>query len=88
MKKHLQGGSLRRVMVHEILRVMKKHAGSHSPIASAAVELGIAVKTLRQWKGPVDKGGWSELQPDLLAGLQAVLSGKIDEKRHHKVKGN
>lgn len=81
MKAHLKGGTLRAVMVKEIKRCMAKHADSHSPILAAALELGVAPKTLRQWKGPLEKGGWEELQPDLMEGLQAVLSVKKLKKR-------
>lgn len=81
MKEHLKGGTLRKVMVTEIKRVLRKNADHHAPILKSALELGISPKTLRQWRGPIDKGGWEELQPDLMEGLQAVLSVKSLKKR-------
>lgn len=62
VKKHLQGGSLRKVMAAEILRALRFHGNDSQPVDKAAMELGITPKTLRLWKGPVEKGGWQELQ--------------------------
>lgn len=62
VKKHLVGGSLRRVQVDEIKRVMASHAGEAQFIERVALELGVVPRTLRVWVGPVEKGGWPELQ--------------------------
>lgn len=70
IKKHLQGGSLRAVMVQEIIRVIRKYATQDQKYEHAALELGVTPRTLRLWRGPVDKGGWSELQG--LGGIEML----------------
>lgn len=62
IKKHLNGGTLRTVMAEEIKRCIVKYANDDQPVEKAAMELGIAPRTLRVWKGDVSQGGWEELQ--------------------------
>ncbi len=71
IKKHLEGGTLREVMVEEIKRVMHKHQDHPQSVLMSACELGITPKTLRQWKGPMEKGGWKELQG--YGGMEALM---------------
>lgn len=74
IKKHLEGGTLKQVMVREVLRVLEKYQGDPQAILKASLELGTTPKTLRQWKGPVDKGGWNELQPTIKGSVEKVLA--------------
>lgn len=74
IKKHLEGGTLKQVMVREVIRVLEKYQGDPQAILKASLELGTTPKTLRQWKGPVDKGGWSELQPTIKGSVEKVLA--------------
>lgn len=62
-KKHLAGGTLRAVMAAEILRVLEKYQDDSQLYEKAAIELGTTPRTLRVWRGPINKGGWEELQP-------------------------
>lgn len=73
VKRHLQGGSLRKVMANEILRCIKFYGNESQPIDKAAMELGITPKTLRLWKGPVEKGGWQELQVPAGEAMEAIM---------------
>lgn len=75
IKKHLSGGTLRQVMVAEVQRALDKFSGQTLAIEQAALELGITPRTLRVWRGPVDKGGWPELQ---VSDLMGKFLGKID----------
>lgn len=74
IKKHLEGGTLRAVMVNEIKRVIEKYQDDPQAILKAALELGTTPKTLRQWRGPVEKGGWVELQPSVIGAAERVMS--------------
>lgn len=82
MAKHMVGGTLRRVMAQEVRRVMSKYVGSYNSTQAAAKELGITSKTLRQWKGPVEKGGWEELQPTLGDAMERIVGAARDKKKH------
>lgn len=62
VKRHLSGGTLRKVMAEEILRVLKATQGDSMALEKAALVLGVTPRTLRVWRGPVEKGGWEELQ--------------------------
>ena len=73
VKKHLQGGTLRKVMATEVLRCLKLFTNHSQPIDRAAMELGITPKTLRLWKGPVEKGGWHELQVPAGKAVETLL---------------
>lgn len=73
VKKHLQGGSLRKVMANEILRCLSIYGNESQPIDKAALELGITPKTLRLWLGPVEKGGWQELQVPAGKAMEAFM---------------
>lgn len=82
IKKHLQGGTLRKVMVNEVKRCLKLYVGQPQSIEKAAIHLGVTPKTLRLWKGPVDKGGWEELQIPAGAAVEALMAaGGIKPKK-------
>lgn len=83
MAKHMVGGTLRRAMANEVRRIMSKHAGAYNNTQAAAKELGITSKTLRQWKGPVAKGGWEELQPTMGDAMDRI-TGAFNEKKSKK----
>lgn len=87
VKKHLEGGSLRRVMVEEIKRCFNKYQNDSQPIERAALELGITPRTLRVWKGPEEKGGWKELQGN--GGMEllnkALPKGKFIKRTRKKL---
>ncbi len=83
-KKHLQGGTLRKVMVAEIFRAMKYYAGQSNVVENAAIELGITARTLRMWRGPVAKGGWVELQPDTTTFYDLINEQIKKKKRNEK----
>lgn len=74
IKRHLAGGTLRQVMVTEVKRVLGKYQNSDQPLVSAALELGVTPKTLRQWRGPIDKGGWVELQIPAGEAMEAFMA--------------
>lgn len=73
MKKHLEGGSLKSVMADEVRRQILAHSGTDQALDAAALALGITSRTLRSWLGPVDKGGWSELDEFRGAGAMEKL---------------
>lgn len=83
IKKHLNGGTLRAVMVAEIKRVLAKFANEELSLEKCAVELGLHHRTLRVWRGPIEKGGWPELQGQ--GGMEKVLKTK-PKKRSKAVK--
>jgi hypothetical protein len=86
VKRHLEGGSLRKVMAAEIVRVIRKYAGQSQSLEHAALELGVTARTLRIWRGPVEKGGWKELQQDTDKFYEAIEqeSKKGKKKRSSK----
>jgi hypothetical protein len=87
IKKHLEGGTLRAVMVSEIKRVIEKYQDDPQAILKSALELGTTPKTLRQWRGPVEKGGWVELQPSIVGSVEKVMAvGKKPAKKAPKKK--
>lgn len=85
IKKHLDNGSLRKVMADEIQRVIKKYAGQTMAVEQAAIELGVTPRTLRIWRGPVDKGGWPELQIKDVIGKFLDIAERLppSEKKLH-----
>lgn len=90
IKKHLGGGSLRKAMAAEIMRQLAE-AAKVAPtqiVERAAFALGITPRTLRVWKGPVDKGGWEELQG--LGGMEKLIAvakrSKAKKKKSKKAK--
>lgn len=83
MAQHMIGGTLRRVMAQEVKRCLSKHSGSSKPTFLAAQELGITTKSLRKWKGPVEKGGWKELQPTLGDAMDRIVGAFDDRKKKH-----
>ncbi|UOF79052.1 heliX-turN-helix motif protein [Caudoviricetes sp.] len=69
MKEHLVGGTLRKVMVDEVLRILRRHNGRVDP---AAIELGITPRTLRLWKAK-----WPEFKDVTfipVGGIERVLN--------------
>ncbi len=84
IKKHMSGGTLRTVMAEEIKRVFEKFSTEDMPVEKASLELGIAPRTLRVWRGPVDKGGWIELQG--LGGMERLLGTKPKTKSKKRSK--
>ncbi len=84
MAQHMMGGTLRRVMANEVRRVMSKYAGAHNSTQAAAKELGITTKSLRKWKGPIEKGGWMELQPTMGDAMDRIVGAFDDRKKKHK----
>lgn len=84
VKKHLQGGTLRKVMAAEIFRCLKFYANHSQPIDMTAMELGITPKTLRLWKGPVEKGGWQELQIPAGKAVETLLRVAGTKKKTKK----
>lgn len=76
IKQHLAGGTLRKVMAKEILRVLNKHQDAPQRFERMAVELGVTPRTLRIWLGPMHKGGWEELQPkNVVAKVLEAIDG-------------
>jgi hypothetical protein len=69
-------------MAEEIKRVFEKFSGQDQSVEKAALELGITPRTLRVWRGPVEKGGWTELQG--FGGMEKLL--KTKPKKAKKVK--
>jgi len=84
IKKHLSGGTLKVVMAEEIKRVFAKFSGQDQPVEKAALELGITPRTVRVWKGPVEKGGWTELQG--FGGMEKLLSTQPKTKAKKRSK--
>lgn len=80
IKKHLSGGTLRTVMAEEIKRVIAKFSGEDQAIEKAALELGVTPRTIRVWKGSVDKGGWPELQG--YGGMERLTKAVGRASRH------
>ena len=82
IKKHLEGGTLRKVMAEEIIRVLTKYSDDSQVYERAALELGITPRTLRVWRGPVEKGGWEELQvKNAVDTLMCTVEGKKKPKK-------
>lgn len=85
MKAHLVGGTLRTVMVAEVLRSLKANKGRVDP---AALELGITPRTLRLWKH-----SWPELSTGGMEKLLSIASTgkskkapKPKKKNYYKLK--
>lgn len=75
-RKHkLEGGTLRIVMAQEIKRTLKEvgDTGLYG-MEAAAKKLGITLRTLYKYVGPVDKGGWPELQVTVEDAMAKVSS--------------
>jgi hypothetical protein len=88
VKKHLAGGSLRAVMAAEIKRCLQKYGQGPQPVEHAALELGITPKTLRLWKGPIEKGGWEELQVSASEAMNMLMNAteKMPKMKGEKLK--
>lgn len=84
IKKHLNGGTLRAVMVEEIKRVLTKFSGEDQFVEKVSVELGIAPRTIRVWLGPVEQGGWEELQGK--GGAEKLLGTKPKKSKEKRSK--
>lgn len=76
MKEHLAGGTLRGVMVTEVVRSLQSHQGH---VETSAAELGITPRTLRLWKHK-----WPELQN--VATIETVLKVTKPKPKRNKVK--
>lgn len=81
IKKHIAGGTLRIVMAEEIKKQLAVAANGHPDQYRevAAIALGITPRTLKVWLGPIDKGGWSELQG--FGGMEKLLKTKAKTKK-------
>lgn len=81
-KQYLGEGSLRTVMANEIRNAL----GRHTNRADAAKELGICIRTLRNWMRPVDRGGWPELQLDNvdISGAIEMITDAMKYKKRKK----
>ena len=80
-KTKLEGGTLREVMAIEIRRVLAtvKDRG-YRGMYDAAEVLGITQRTLYKWIGPVESGGWPELQvtaEEAMSKLSTASSSKV-----------
>lgn len=82
VKRHLQGGTLRVAMAEEIKRVLSKYQDQDQPVEKSAMELGISPRALRVWKGPVEQGGWEELQGR--GGMERLLKTKPKKAKKRK----
>lgn len=79
VKKHLSGGTLKVAMVEAVKAAVYKFAGEGQALEKAAIELGITPRTLNIWLGPVDKGGWAELEGVKQAiGTRGVVEHMLD----------
>jgi hypothetical protein len=83
-KKHLEGGTLHTVMASEVKRALVEFSGQDQYIEKAALQLGITPRTLRVWIGPVEKGGWEELQGK--GGMAKLLATKPKAKAKKRAK--
>lgn len=76
IKKHFGGGTLRKVMVAEIKRVLDIEGADHKGRERAAVILGVSAKSLENWiLKPEDKYGWPELQEYQVRGAMDKVVG-------------
>jgi len=90
IKKHLSGGTLRTVMANEIKRVLSECARTSPDNIKerAAIALGLTPRTIRVWLGPVDKGGWNELQ-GVVGSMEKLLKTKsVKAKKRSKKKSS
>lgn len=85
IKKHLSGGTLRAAMVDAIKAAMASFTEQDQQKERAAMELGLAPRTLRVWLGPEDKGGWPELQ-GIVGSVEKLVSTKPKTKKKRKAK--
>ena len=81
VKKHMEGGTLRIVMANEVKRVLHKNQDEPQKLVKTALELGVTPKTLRQWMGPVDKGGWDELQVKPGDGVEKLMKAVAGSRK-------
>lgn len=72
---HMAGGTLRLAMAKEIRRVLAeiKDEGVLG-MTKAANTLGVSQRALYKWCGPIDKGGWPELQVNVEEAMAKVSS--------------
>lgn len=84
VKKHMEGGTLRVVMANEVKRVLHKNQDEPQKLVKSSLELGVTPKTLRQWMGPVDKGGWAELQVKPGEAMEKVVKVMGSRKKPNK----
>jgi hypothetical protein len=80
-RKHLSGGTLHAVMAAEVRRVLTKYQklSSFQQRMASAAELGTTLRTLNKWVGPVDHGGWEELQG--FGGMDRILGTRTVRKK-------
>lgn len=86
-RKHMSGGTLRIVMSEEIKRALSKFSklDVFQQRMAAAAELGITWRTIMKWLGPVEKGGWEELQGN--GGMAKLVGTKVTStKKKHTTK--
>ena len=90
VKKHMEGGTLRVVMANEVRRVLHKNQDAPQKLVMSALELGVTPKTLRQWMGPEEKGGWAELQVkpgEAMEKLEKVMGSRKKPTKKPAKKG-
>lgn len=61
-KRHLQGGSIEQFIITRVRTLLKELHDDQNKLMKISVDLGVALKTLRQWLGPTEKGGWEAFQ--------------------------
>lgn len=75
IKGHLRGGSIEAFIVSRVKTLMVELKDDPQKLMKISIDLGIALKTLRQWLGPVEKGGWEAFQSkDVMEVFMAKVS--------------
>lgn len=72
---HLAGGTLHQAMAREVRRVLAEIKDSGvMGMRKAAQTLGVSERVLYKWTGPIEKGGWPELQVGMEEAMAKVSS--------------
>lgn len=82
---HLAGGTLRIAMANEVKRVLATIQDQGVVgMTKAAETLGVSQRVLYKWCGPVEKGGWPELQVTMEDAMAKVSESSVKKSAPKK----
>ncbi len=76
IKGHLRGGSIEAFIVNRVKTLFAELHDDGQKLTKISLDLGISPKTLRQWLGPIEKGGWEAFQGQ---NLMEVFMAKVSK---------
>lgn len=78
IKGHLRGGSIEAFIVNRVKSMFSELRDDPQKLIKISLDLGISPKTLRQWLGPIEKGGWEAFQgKDVMEVFMAKVSKPV-----------